>query len=1111
MGDLNRQLVDFRAAPGSETALALAMSLFAEGRARDALEVVKHRLKEHPEDLEGLLLVGAIHRLKGDMLRAQKALLQAARAHPTESRPYRGLGEVLLERNDPDRALRVLTKAARIAPTDMDIAGLLAKARRLQAAGGNNESGDAPAPVPARMQAPAPVPARAQAPAQVPARAPAQAPARVQAPAPVPPPAFRAPSDATKAPAGPFGESLSETDGFDADEPTVIAGADVQEALRHSSRPTPQTPSAQGAPPMPADGRPTPEVASAPLGLGASALDASVPKAPSAQAAPSDAPSVPVQPGAPPKAAAAPSAEASGAGDQDTDAVLAMLKAHGVFEEPGNAGDANPWVRDVAPEGTPVRTPMVALWIGVLLLVGGGFGGWHVWVGQQEATAVQLLDQAQTLVFRGEGDGSEASALIREALEHSPQNTEALRLGLLLQIQNTLEGGAMDAVGLRAALHRAEAHGFEGALMGAARRVAEASIGQGGLWEAPEVEGLAGAQLRYIAARLSLARAPEAAAAALAELSVTPDAETPEAAVVPLLARVDAMLVAGEPEAEALAVVEQALSLAPNHHRGELWKVYLTARTGDADALSASLAGLEEAMALPSERALHALATLRLAQRAEDAEGIAAAITAARQSGVEEPHWMARIAQVALDAGRLAAAEQAARAAARGTVVPAGYRYLLAEVLVARRQGRQALEVLAGLPGDAPRTLLAGAAAALLPSGHNARETIANGIEGLLEGESPPTGEPARELKAFALRLAIAQHDGSRRGGRRLLSQARRLSRANPGHPGSTQALLEAALSVRDAGLATETANRLLAAVPGSADAHYLLGRAQRMAADAEGAQGSFERAAELSPEHLEARFAAAFLNLDRGEFEAAQGQFEALKESPGRYRGRTAGVVARLGSIEALLGKTQWGEAEAAFEALAESQRQSSAGQVLLGRLRLGQGRAADALAAMRALADADALDGEAALIFGEALIAIGETAAARETFEAVLAEDRGSPEAHLALGELSLRAEDSRDAARSLETALESLGERIRPPALRARALILAGQIALEGGDKRQARERLQEAVALSGAPAAAHFWLGEALSGFNARDARAAYERYLELNPEGPFAARAQAAIR
>ena len=74
-----------------------------------------------------------------------------------------------------------------------------------------------------------------------------------------------------------------------------------------------------------------------------------------------------------------------------------------------------------------------------------------------------------------------------------------------------------------------------------------------------------------------------------------------------------------------------------------------------------------------------------------------------------------------------------------------------------------------------------------------------------------------------------------------------------------------------------------------------------------------------------------------------------------------------------------------------------------------------------------------------------------------------------------------------------------------------LLYGRAYLLADRTDQARRELEQAVEVPNAPVDAHFFLGEALSGTNSAEARPHYERYLELAPEGSFAARARRAIR
>ena len=87
-----------------------------------------------------------------------------------------------------------------------------------------------------------------------------------------------------------------------------------------------------------------------------------------------------------------------------------------------------------------------------------------------------------------------------------------------------------------------------------------------------------------------------------------------------------------------------------------------------------------------------------------------------------------------------------------------------------------------------------------------------------------------------------------------------------------------------------------------------------------------------------------------------------------------------------------------------------------------------------------------------------------------------------------------------------------RIHSPLLRARLLLLRAKVSLASGRSglRAARQALRAAGEIEGAPAAVHFYWGEAWVSDNPTEAREAYERYLSASPEGPLAARARQAL-
>jgi cytochrome c-type biogenesis protein CcmH/NrfG len=108
-------------------------------------------------------------------------------------------------------------------------------------------------------------------------------------------------------------------------------------------------------------------------------------------------------------------------------------------------------------------------------------------------------------------------------------------------------------------------------------------------------------------------------------------------------------------------------------------------------------------------------------------------------------------------------------------------------------------------------------------------------------------------------------------------------------------------------------------------------------------------------------------------------------------------------------------------------------------------------------------------------------------------------------------VRGDHGRDALSLLDRAAESLESRARPPALRARMLMLRGRAWLAERRTPEARDTLREASELAGAPAETWFWLGEALTSSNAAQAREAYQHYLDSgSTDDTLAGRARRAL-
>jgi len=91
--------------------LEIARNLIATGKPRSALEVLSLHHDRLADDPEYLLLCAEAWLADGDVLRAQQALLGAARLDSEDPRPLRFLGELLAERGEHQRAEGLLAKA----------------------------------------------------------------------------------------------------------------------------------------------------------------------------------------------------------------------------------------------------------------------------------------------------------------------------------------------------------------------------------------------------------------------------------------------------------------------------------------------------------------------------------------------------------------------------------------------------------------------------------------------------------------------------------------------------------------------------------------------------------------------------------------------------------------------------------------------------------------------------------------------------------------------------------------------------------------------------------------------------------------------------------------
>jgi len=1135
--NLDARLLRHRNDPRSEDWSVLANGLAAARRWREVGEVAEARMKVAPRELDPVIILAQSWIARGDLLRAQKVLIEGARAHGKEPRVYRWLGEVLLKRGDPERAKKVLSKAKALAPADGTIASLHQRAERLSRIADDAETSirepDDDRPTAERAITPPPEARRSAPEPRRPPPPVAKPPPRRRPPPSAPPISLdledeepttvgadlsqkliRAMEDAKSEPPPPE---------IDDDSPTsMMSGLDVSPPLFENDDPfppldhTPPKPvssKSRGAPDPFGDPLPAPPPVASPA---PSPVDAFPPAAPEPEPEPEPFPAPlasPVEPfpaspafpvaDAPVERAPDPPASSAVGTTEDVDGLLDMMRREGLFEPPDDAPTAWAPRKSSKQRGTKVALPLGIMWgVGVALAVGGYFG-WSAWVDHQEEQAAVLVEEADAAALRGDhGDLVDAERTLRQARELHPLGVEGPKVLLFVHAQRALEDGSFEPGYLRPALEKASQLELESPLTHAAEAVLQHALGRHEEGDEELEHALeAGAEdprVLYIVGRLEQRSGGEDALEHLATAYET-SPQLSAAGVALAEARADE----GQLE-EARSTLEAVLQTHPDHLRATLWSAYLQADDDEPEAGLARVEALEERLELgaPTDLVLSRLTAARLLRRLGRREEAREKVEEAARAGATEPRLQALVARAAQALGGLRRAQQAASAAVSGAPGVPDYRKLLAEIMVERRDGVGALRVLGQLSNDDPDVLRLSAQAAILVGGEDALNAAAEALDAHLEEQE----EPSVEMRAIRIRIGVQQGQA-----REMLRAARELAASAPGDPIAALALGEAALEARDPDDAIEALERVVAAAPQDADGHYLLGRAQRMAADGEAAEESFRAALELQPGHSDASVALGYLLLDLGEYDAADELYQELSRRAGRAGTQRLSILGRLGRIEALLGKGAVDDAKVQLEGLRREDRERAAAQVVAARVALADERPGEAVQTLRPMANAEGASADILALYGRALLAAYETTAAREVFERAIDQDRGHPESLLGLGELFVRAGDERDALEELDAAERSLERRIRPPQLRARLLTLRGRALLERDSERAAIRALEAASEIEGAPPETFFYLGEALAGERSADARAAYERYLELAPEGPLARRARRAIR
>jgi tetratricopeptide (TPR) repeat protein len=1136
-----------------ESPHALAASLLDAGRPGEALEVIRLARADQVADVRMLVLEGRAWFDQGDLAEAQAAWMRAAKADPRNKEPYRWLAQVLMKRGEPARAVQVLERALQIDPSDKALQQVHMRAQRLARIASDTEltgeatevRGHAAAPPssgarhasepPTRavmLARPKSTPVDARGPnRELPAdlrfvldrqpenapdarrRVPAEFGSRADPRASTPLPAVVTPDAVDDSPTAAFEMPAEIRDWLEAERANDMA-----------TLPPAQAPSEPIASPVLELTKPR----GSESGSGDFSRDFARAHAEAEAAAPQAEAREQNDAGG-----LAPSAEA-----EAPEQVLDLLARQGMFETQRLAPGAGWASKAEAPRaGNRVGKALAVSWALALLSAAGGYYGWTQWLGARRADARALIAKAVTEAQ----DGQNASLLsaerhLGEARALDPKSSEALEQLLFVHATRALEDGSGDIGYLRSTLARAESGGVSPALIAAAKALVRAVDRN-----APEVQaeaeralksGADDARVLYLVGRLFQRSGRPEARELLARAS-----QRDGSLALAWSAQAELALAAAERET-GLALLQKALGSDGQFLRAELWRAVIEASPEQALAIKGRLDGLAERVRAgsASDQLLAIIARCRVQRLLGQPEQARAELDGAQKLTVLDPELMSLLGQEAFAVGAYDLAYRAANAAVAAAPGVQRYRANLVDALLARGDGRGALRSLEAWqaeghePDAAARrwALLSRARAALLAG---TRDALAETKKALAAYRASAAGGDARghakdDVEASALLLRADLKLGA--NAESLLPAARTLAQQQPHSAAAQLALGEAALLSGQGAVALGALDRVLGAdahgveargsareqieaYSSAADAYYLRGRSQRLLGKPDLAKADFLRALSLAPVHEPAREALGGLLIDAGQYAEASVVFGQLEQDG-------AGTSAALGSIEALLGDGELAAAEARLGRLSESERALPAAVLLSARLALAEGargareQNAAALKQLEPLVakDAETRTAEVLTLYGQALYANDKVDSAAGAFEDALELDPAYPDALVGRAMAAVRAEKPKEAKGYLEAALKALDARVRPPRLRAELLLTWAKADVLEHDYAAAQPRLIQAVALAGVPAEAYFWLGECLTKTKALGASERYAKYLELDPNGAYAARAKRAL-
>ncbi|MBI2897612.1 MAG: tetratricopeptide repeat protein [Deltaproteobacteria bacterium] len=741
--------------------------------------------------------------------------------------------------------------------------------------------------------------------------------------------------------------------------------------------------------------------------------------------------------------------------------------------------------------GARIATIAVLL---VSTLAGGAATVALYWLPARRAAAARrALDEAGSAMARADAAGYEtARRVLARAMRQNRESREVRSRLALVTAMRLMETGAGTVAGASRVLRSApassetDAAGVALSLVGGDLRAAERRLGAA-LTRPRERKG-ADAVLAYLGATIAL-RSGRADAVDRLEAC----ARRFPRFLPPQLALAATEILAGD-AAAAHARSEVARQLAPASARPALLSVAAQAETLEPGAVLVIADGLvSRAAALgPCERLLLAAARSH-ALRRQGKVGEARAALADRPQ-CPDPLVVGIAARQSFEAG-LRGPAMGMIARARGFAPGSrALRLLHARLLLERRQAAEALAMLGEAADDGLDSELLRARAALAAEKAGEARAILEPVV--------PRAPASSEARLLLLRARVLAGDSS------ATEEVRIQIEAHPEDPSVGLVAAEAALAARDGPLAARHLAKVLAKAP-SAEAHYRMGQAMRLQGRFGDAVASFRSAFEANPDFAEALDAAGNLDLGRGRLEEALASFVHLEGVPGgELRGR-------LGQAEVLLERGDLAEARSVLDRAGggharpgDSPSLRRRAGLLAARLEVRAGNAERALAAIEPLASSGS-DAEALALRAEVRRSRGQVDEADDDFAAALAVDAALPEALIGRLEIVLDRGAEALAEELVDRAVRALESRLRPPGVHVRLLCARAHLALAIGDDREANSLLSVATSMAPDHAESWFWLGRSL-GTSSERGRAAYSRYLELQPEGPRAAAARRAL-